>query len=79
MKKFEEENHGILKGIEGSLIRWMGTVMHYDGPVEEKLELWRNCVKHYIGPHIVYTAMYLFIIGTKLPKSCGGCSQKIRY
>ena len=51
LTKFEEENHGILKGIEGSLIRWMGTVMHYDGPVEEKLELWRNCVKHYIGDH----------------------------
>ena len=51
LSKFEEENHGILKGIEGSLIRWMGTVMHYDGPIEEKLELWRNCVKHYMGDH----------------------------
>ena len=23
LSRFEEENHGVLKGIEGSLIRWM--------------------------------------------------------
>ena len=51
LSKFEEENHGILKGIEGPLTRWMATLMRYDGDVEEKLRLWRNSVKHYMGDH----------------------------
>lgn len=51
LTKFEQENKGILKGIEGPLTRWMATLMKYDGPVEEKLSHWRNSVKHYMGDH----------------------------
>lgn len=51
LQKFKRENPEVLKGIEGSLTKWIRSLIRYDGTTDEKVNLWMNSVSHYSGDH----------------------------
>ena len=51
LQKFNSKNGRILKEIEGSLKKWLRTVVKSSKDADTKAEMWKNCVGHFIGDH----------------------------
>ena len=51
LTKLNRKHANVLKGIEGSLRKWIRALIRYDGTTEEKVNLWLNSVRHYMGDH----------------------------
>lgn len=51
LKKFNKLHPQLLRGIEGSLRKWIRALLKFDGTTEEKMQLWENSVRHYMGDH----------------------------
>ena len=51
LQKFNSRHGRILKDIEGSLKKWLRTVVKSNKSADEKAEMWNGCVGHFIGDH----------------------------
>ena len=51
IQNFNRKNGQVLRGIEGSLRRWISTLLRSDLPTEQKVFQWNNALEHYCGNH----------------------------
>ena len=51
IQNFNRKNGQVLRGIEGSLRRWISTLLKSDLPTEQKVFQWKNALEHYCGHH----------------------------
>ena len=51
LQNFNSKNANILRGVEGSLRKWLYTLLASDYPTEFKKIQWLNCYNHYCGDH----------------------------
>ena len=50
-QKFNSSHGGVLKDLEGSLKKWMRTVIKSNHSADEKARMWKDCVGHFLGDH----------------------------